>query len=111
MKYYIYRMKFEKYLKQGEFLRVKNDLPSIPQFELDDGDKIIMIVSQSLIVIGAYRYEKKSNTFILEKKINKNVTTIYEKLPMITFVNERTYKLFAKRLREIDEVNYKAFLG
>jgi hypothetical protein len=87
--------------------RIKNDLSDI---KLDDGDKIVIVVAKSMIILGAYTYVKELNEFHLDKIINKTTKYFYDKLPMITFVNERTYKLFAKKIREITKENYDAFL-
>ena len=107
MKYFIYRMDYNYYIKRNNFKIIPNQLND---FLIEDKSKIIIIISKSLIVIGAYYYDKDQNAFILEKEINKTIIDFYEKLPMINFVNKRTYKLFSKKIREIDEENYNIFL-
>jgi hypothetical protein len=108
MNYYIYRIKYKDYIQLRQTDIIKNGLDRLA---LDDGDKVILIVSQSLVVAGAYRYKKEQDIFVREKEINKAVQKFYPKLPMVGFVNENTYKMFSKRLRQIDEDNYNAFLG
>jgi hypothetical protein len=83
---------------------------SLDNISLCEGDKIIIIVSQSMIIVGAYIYNKEKNIFIRNKEINKVVSLFYDVLPMVEFINENTYKMFSKRLREIDQENYEAFL-
>lgn len=84
---------------------------SLDNIQINDGDKVVIIVSQSMIVMGAYTYRAEGDMFVRDKEINKVVSLFYDKLPMIEFVNENTYKMFSKRLREIDEENYNAFLS
>ena len=107
MSYYVYRIKFKDHmnLRQTDFIS-----NSLDEIELEDKDKVIIIVSQSMVIMGAYEYNKEQNQFVREKEINKVVSLFYEKLPMIEFVNENTYRMFSKRLRKIDEENYKVFL-
>ncbi len=107
MKYYIYRIKYKVYTTLTQTDIIMN---SLDKLELEHDDKVIIIVSQSMVVIGAYRYNKESDRFVREKEINLAVDKFYETLPMVEFVNEHTYKMFSKRLREIDKENYEAFL-
>jgi hypothetical protein len=107
MKYYIYRMKFKDHISIRQIDIIKNTLDNL---ELEDNDKIIIIISKSMNVIGAYKYKKEQNIFVREKEINKVISKFYDKLPMVEFVNENTYKMFSKRLREIDIENYNVFL-
>ncbi|MCB9359244.1 hypothetical protein H6503_04895 [Candidatus Woesearchaeota archaeon] len=108
MKYYIYRLKFYDHLKLRQTDIISNQLDRI---EIENGSKVIIIVARSLMIMGAYRYNKETDRFVREKEINKIVSEFYDDLPMVEFVNENTYKMFSKRLREIDEDNYNAFLG
>lgn len=107
MKYYIYRIKFKDQMELKQTDIISNALDYI---ELEDGDKVIVLVSQSMLVMGAYTYKKEPNIYVRDKEINKVISLFYDVLPMVEFVNEHTYKMFSKRLREIDEDNYKAFL-
>jgi hypothetical protein len=107
MKYYYYRIKFEDYLRLNDIKWVKDDLEN---GVLNDGDLGILIVSKSLLVLGAYRYDKKQRLWLQQHPISKPVTEFYSKIPMIKFVSERTYKIFAKRLREVDKENFEPFL-
>lgn len=106
MTYYIYRMKFKDHLNLRQTDIISNTLDNI---SLENNDKVIVIVSQSMLVMGAYVYNKDKNIFVRKKEINKVVSLFYDKLPMIEFVNENTYKMFSKRLREISEEDYNAF--
>ena len=108
MKYYIYRIKLKDHIDLRQTDIIKNNLDNI---EIEDKAKVIITVSQSLMVMGAYRYDKKQNIFIREKEINQVVSKFYEKLPMVEFVNENTYKMFSKRLREITKEDYETFMG
>ncbi|MFT4304380.1 MAG: hypothetical protein ACMXYG_07475 [Candidatus Woesearchaeota archaeon] len=106
MKYYIYRIKYKDYLKIRQTDIIDNKLDNLM---IQDGSKVIIIVSQSMVVIGAYHYVLSSNRFVRDKEINTVITKFYEKLPMVEFVDESTYRMFSKRLREIDEQNFNAF--
>ena len=108
MNYYLYRIKFKDHVQLRQIDIIANSLDNI---SIEDGDKVIMTVSKSLMVIGAYKYKKEQNIFIREKEINKVVSKFYEKLPMVEFVNENTYKMFSKRLRQINKEDYDAFLS
>lgn len=108
MKYYIYRIKYKDHIKLMQTDIIKNDMDTLL---LEDGSKVIIIVSKSMMIVGAYRYNEEQSIFIREKEINKVVSIFYERLPMVEFVNEHTYKMFSKRLREIDEENYNVFVG
>jgi len=101
-------MKYKDHIALRQTDIIKNDLDKL---ELEDGAKVIVLVSQSMVVVGAYRYDKEQDRFVREKEINKVVSKFYEKLPMVEFVNDNTYKMFSKRLRDIDEDNYNAFIG
>lgn len=108
MDYYLYRIKFKDHMQLRQTDIIANNLDNIT---IEDGDKAIIIVSKSLMVIGAYKYKKEQNIFVREKEINKVVSKFYEKLPMVAFVNENTYKMFSKRLRQINKEDYDAFLS
>jgi 23S rRNA C2498 (ribose-2'-O)-methylase RlmM len=107
MKHYIYRIKYKDYilLRQTDIIANKLD-----KLSLEDKDKVIIIVSKSMNVIGAFRYNKEQDFFVREKEINKVISKFYDALPMVEFVTENTYKMFSKRLREITKEDYDAFL-
>jgi len=107
MKYYIYRMKYKDHITLRQTDIIENHLDNLL---LEDGSKVVIIVSKSMVIIGAYKYNEEQNRFVREKEINKVVSKFYERLPMVEFVNEHTYKMFSKRLREIDEENYNVFV-
>ena len=108
MNYYMYRLKYDQYLRMTSHAEVPNELTSNP---IQDGDHAIIIVSNSLVVLGDYVYKAESNSFLLQKRIAKVVTQFYQSLPMVSFVNQKTYKLFVKRIRQIDKGDYDAFVG
>ena len=108
MNYYLYRIKYKDHVELRQIDIIANSLDNI---SIKDGDKVIMTVSKSLMVIGAYKYQKEQNIFVREKEINKVVSKFYEILPMVEFVNENTYKMFSKRLRQINKEDYDAFLS
>ena len=107
MKYYVYRIKLKDYLNLRQTDIIPNTQDAI---EIEDESKVIITVSKSLVVMGAYKYNKEGNKFIREKEINLVVSKFYDDLPMVEFVNESTYRMFSKRLREIDKDNYEVFL-
>lgn len=108
MKYYIYRIKYNDYIKLSQLELIKNILDRI---DIEDKSKVIIVVSKSMLVVGAYTYHKERGVFLLDKKIDLVISKFYDKLPMVEFVNDHTYKMFSKRLREIDKENYEVFLA
>lgn len=104
MGYYFYRLKKEDFEKLIDTETVKIDYMSA---ELDETDKVIVFVSETLKILGAY---KKKDEYLLAKKSAKKEITLrefYDKLSIITEVGPRTYKVFAKKLKEITKEDYE----
>ncbi len=104
MKYWLYRIKKEEYEELDSHEQIEIDY--MPE-ETDKEDKFIIHISEIGIILGAYRIND-------EKLIAKELSTkkpklkeFYEKLSFIDFVNDRTYKIFAKRLKEITKEDYE----
>ncbi|MFT4344191.1 MAG: hypothetical protein ACMXYE_05610 [Candidatus Woesearchaeota archaeon] len=100
MSYYIHRLKeqSEKALQVITF-----EFAVKPH----ENDEVVVISPVTHIVLGIYQF--RNNKLILLKTINQKVSFFYEKLPMVTDINERTYKLFAKVLREISRDDFIVF--
>lgn len=93
--YYTYRLKEEPIRKN------KISIGDVP-IALDDGDTFLVFLAGTLEVLGVYI--KKDNGLILDKNIEgKKLSDLYGCFGMVSFVNERTYKMFAKRIREIEK--------
>lgn len=105
MKYYLYRIKIEEYEKL-------KDIKSIPlQFlpiALNQDDKIIIFISKEMKIIGEYK--KEQDNLIQIKQINKNLKDYYDKFSFISYVNDRIYKKFSKRILEIKKQDYKSII-
>ncbi len=104
MKYWLYRLKKEEYEKIKDKRTIQIDYINE---EVDEKDKFIVHVSGLGILSGAYRL--KDDFLIAEKLSEKKprLSEFYSKLSFIDFVNERTYKLFAKKIKQIIEEDYK----
>lgn len=89
---------------------VPQDVQCIPNphtIKLAEGDFSVVYIAGTLHVLGIYIY--KNDTFVQQKALGKPMQVFYERLPMITDINERTYKFFAKRVREIDAEDFAVF--
>ena len=96
VKYYTYRLK-EKNLKDSSKILIQ-DLP----LELINEDVLLVFMAGTLEVLGIYI--KKRDNLILDKKIeNKKLSDFYSCISCVSFVNERTYKMFSKRVKEIEK--------
>lgn len=107
MKYYLYRIKKEDYEKLKGLNNIKIDYT--PE-QINEDDKIIVFVSESLKILGSY---KKREDYLVAEKLAKNELTLkdfYEKLSIITEVGQRTYKVFAKKVKEISEEDYNMIM-
>lgn len=93
MKFYTYRLK-EKPKEFASF-----PIQEVPVI-LEDDDKFLVFLSGDLIVLGIYHKEK--DKLILEKKLKGKLSDYYKYISSVETVGERTYKMFAKPVREID---------
>lgn len=106
-RYYFYRIQKEYFEESEDLENVKIDyLPILSEKD----DKFIIFVSQSLEIIGAYK--KEGEVMVLEKVPSKTLTIrdFYDKLSIITEITERTYKVFAKKAKEISKEDYELIL-
>ena len=103
MNYWLYRIKKEEY-EELDLKEIKIDF--LPE-DVNDDDKFLVHVAELGIVIGAYK--KLNETFVLENdfKTRPKLKDMYEKFSFIDFVNERTYKVFAKKLKLIYKEDYE----
>ena len=104
MKHYLYRLKKEDFEKLTDFETIKIDYSPT---ELSETDKVIVFVSETLKIVGVYQ---KKGDYLLSKKVSKKEITLrefYDKLSIITEVGPRTYKVFAKKLKEIEKSDYE----
>ena len=98
MKHYLYRLKIEDFEKLSDFETIKIDYSPT---ELSETDKVIVFVSETLKIVGIYQ---KKDDYLLSKRLTKKEITLrefYDKLSIITEIGDRTYKVFAKKLKEI----------
>ena len=82
-------------------------IPNPHTIALTEGDSAVLYIAGTLHILGTYTF--KEGVFIQQKALGKPMQTFYDKLPMITDINERTYKFFAKRVREIDAKDFAVF--
>lgn len=106
MKYYLYRIQKEDYDEFLDYEKIKIDyLPIISEAD----DKFIAFISKDLKVIGAYK--KVGDLLVRIKKIEVkkeiNLRSFYGKLSIVTEVGDRTYKVFAKKAKEISKEDYE----
>ena len=104
MKYLLYRLKKDE---MDDASRIKIDYASV---DISDDDKIIVFVSESLNILGTYK--KAGEDLVVEKSSKKNISLkeFYDKLSIITEVGPRTYKVFAKKIKEISEKDYEEII-
>ncbi len=102
-KYFLYRLKKEDFEKMTSFDALQIDYtPS----DVDETDKLIVFVSETLKILGTY---ERKDDYLLSKKLTKKEISLrdfYDKLSIITEVGPRTYKVFAKKLKEIEKTDY-----
>jgi len=97
-RYYTYRLK-EPLLDFKKF-----EIQDLP-IELLEGDKLIVFIAGSMEVLGSYIVS--DNKAIIETKINDmKLSDFYDCFSFITEIGERTYKIFAKPVREISKDDY-----
>jgi hypothetical protein len=97
-------MKKEDFLRLTDFETVKIDYSPT---ELSVDDKVIVFVSETLKILGIYQ---KKDDYLLSKRLTKKEITLrefYDKLSIITEIGPRTYKVFAKKLKEIEKSDYE----
>lgn len=107
MRYYFYRIQKEDFENLEDVEKIKIDYLPIPD---DNEDKFIIFTSQEMKLIGAYK--KVDDYLIMEKMCIKDLTIrdFYTKLSIITEVSDRTYKVFAKKAKEISKEDYELLI-
>ena len=104
-KYYTYRLKEEDFPEDTSMIPIQ-DTPE----KLDEGDVFLVFVSGSLDVLGIYT--KDEDNLRIENRIDDmKLSDFYECFSFVTFVNDRTYKMFSKRVKEISEKDYHNILS
>jgi hypothetical protein len=102
VRYYTYRLKEE----QEDYTQIM--IQEVPT-TLSNGDVFLVFLAGTLDVLGIYK--KKSDYLIIDKKIEgKKLSDFYSCFGCVGFVNERTYKMFAKRVKEIEKEDVKKIL-
>ena len=107
MRYYFYRIQKEDFEKMENLEKFMIDyLPIISEKD----DKFIAFISQTMEIIGSYH--KEDDSMVLEKVPSKTLTVkdFYDRLSIITEITERTYKMFAKKAREISKEDYEMII-
>lgn len=107
MRHYLYRLKKEEYEKIKDTDRIEIDYLLV---EIDKTDRMIVFVSGSLRILGAYR--KIDGFLAAEKPVGKEMTLreFYGRLSIVREICPRSYKVFAKKIREITKDDYKTIL-
>ena len=108
MSYYFYRIQKEDFENLEDVEKIRIDYLPIP---LSKDDKFIVFTSQEMKLIGAYK--KVDEYLIMEKMCVKDLTIrdFYDKLSIITKITERTYKVFAKKAKEISKDDYELIVA
>lgn len=104
MKYYFYRIQKEDFENLEDVEKIRIDYLPIT---VEKDDKFIVFTSKELKIIGSYK--KVDEYMIMENMCIKDLTIrdFYEKLSIITEVSDRTYKVFAKKAKEISKEDYE----
>lgn len=104
VKHYTYRLKEEDLTKDNSKIAIQETAET-----LQDGDIFLVFVSGTLQVLGIYT--KIGDYLNIDKKIdNKKLSDLYSCFSMITFVDKRTYKIFSRRVKEIEKEDYENIL-
>jgi len=103
MKYFLFRLKKEYFEKLENY----DEIDYKYDFELDNSSLLVIFISENLKILGTYKKEGKLLKVIDVNKKELTLKDFYDKLSIISFVNDRTYKLFAKPIKEITEKDYE----
>lgn len=104
MRYVLYRIIIKDFEILKDINNIKIDFLPTP---LSNEDKIIVFVSESLKIIGTY---KKEEDFLAAERIFEkdiNLKDFYDKLSIVSKIGPRTYKIFAKKIKEISKKDYE----
>lgn len=108
MRYFLYRIKKQDFDKLANLADINIDYT--PE-KITSEDKIIVFVSETLKVVGTY---KRVDDNLIAEKLSTNDITLkdfYDKLSIVTEITPRTYKLFAKKVKEIEKRDYDLIVG
>lgn len=104
MKYWLYRLREQEFVGLSHLDRILIDYLPEP---VADNDSVVVFVAGTLNIVGAYT--KKGDSLILKKatKDPVDLRKFYDKLSIIKAIGERTYKVFAKKVKEITKADYE----
>ena len=101
MRYILYRIKMEDFENLDETDKLKIDFSPV---ELKEDNNILVFISGTMDIIGKYNYVK--GYLLLDKVLDNNLKDFYGKLSFAKEVGPRTYKVFAKKIRELTKEDY-----
>lgn len=103
MKYWLYRIKKEDYDELASDDEISVDY--MPE-EIEADDLLIVHVSEIGNMIGTYKMRNEKLILIEKSSKELKLKDFYSKFSFIEFVNTRTYKMFAKKMKEITKEDY-----
>ncbi len=105
--YYLYRLKQEEFEKLADLKKIGITYRG----KLEYDDVFVVFVSGIMKVLGTYKKLGKQlvGLKVAERERMPKMQDFYSELSIISFVNDRTYKVFAKPVKEITKADFELF--